>query len=378
MKITRNILVVGCLLLGVYLFWSHSGRSAPEASVNLKLAEIQSIGERSDRGNVVGFQTYMMLDDYMSRKNFYRKIDGFLKEADENGFIHAKTVVLFPEYIGTWLLLAGEKQSLITKSTMEKAMVTMTLSNLFSFVKNLILSPEVDDRVIYSLMRMKSETMAEIYHDVFSSLAKKYQVTIIAGSIVLSEPKIIDNKIKISDGRLYNVSVVYKPDGTPFENVVRKVYPINTELPFTAKGVAEDISVFDLPIGKTGVLICADSWYPTSYDVLEKQNVEFIAVPSFLPPEFGFKTIWRGYNFGAKAEGDEDLNDIGNMTCRDAWLKYSLAGRIKTAGAKNGFNVFLRGDFLDMGSDGASIIVKDGNTVTGKLINGSSMINLWL
>ena len=56
------------------------------------------------------------------------------------------------------------------------------------------------------------------------------------------------------DSSLYNISVVYRPDGTPEEKIARKAFPVADELPFTCTENAGNIPVY-IPAGKMAVLI---------------------------------------------------------------------------------------------------------------------------
>jgi hypothetical protein len=255
-------------------------------------------------------------------------------------------------------------------------MRTLVLGSPIAFAKGLMLAKS-KDRVTDGLFRINAVQMAEIYQDVFSKLARKHAVTIVAGSILLPEPKVSDGKLRIGDGLLYNVCAVYSPDGTAHENLVRKTSPIETELPFTARAVATELPVFDTPAGKLGVLICADSWYPAPYETLEVKGADFVVVPSYLSPSGVWEQPWRGYD-GALAPDDVDAQDSHTITEGEAWLKYALAGRLPRTGIKHGINVFLRGDLWDLGSDGHTILVKGRAVMQAKHITGAAMVNLWL
>ena len=93
------------------------------------------------------------------------------------------------------------------------------------------------DLVKYSLFRMKAREMAAVYQATFAALARDFGVTIVAGSILLPAPRISNGALEIGKGRLYNVTAVYGPDGRAHDQLTHKVYPISSELPFTAKSV---------------------------------------------------------------------------------------------------------------------------------------------
>jgi len=351
-----------------------------EASAYLHLQEIAEYGTDAHRGNLLGIQPFMVPLDYASEERFYAKIDGILDVAFRRGWFNEKTIVVLPEYIGTWLVAAREKPRVYQAESINNAMQTLVLSNLLSFVLALVkVLPfaKAKDVVKYSLFRMKAARMAEIYHRVFSGLAKKHAVTIVAGSIVLPSPEVSNGKLAIGDGELYNVSVVYRPDGSAYENVVRKVFPTEAELPFTAQASAIELPVFDTLAGRLGVLICADSWYPSTYEAMKAKKADLVAVPSYLGPDGIWETVWRGYD-GAPAPDDVDVRDVKRIAEGEAWLKYALAGRMAGAGIAHGINVFLRGDLWDLGSDGHTIVVKGRTVIEAKHVAGAAIINSWL
>lgn len=347
-----------------------------EALAHLHLQDIATYGTNAQRGSLLGVQPFMVPADYASEEAFYTKVDGYLDVAFRQGWLNEKTIVVFPEYVGTWLVTAGEKPRVHQATTIASAMQALVLSHPLSFLKTLR-SARAKDRVKYSLFRMKAARMAEIYHRVFSGLAKKYTVTVVAGSIVLPSPEIRVGRLAIGDGSLYNVSVVYKSDGSAYPDLVRKVFPIGVELPFIAPAPAAELPVFDTPAGRLGVLVCADSWYPSTYEAIKAKNADLVAVPSYLSPDGIWETRWRGYD-GALAPDDVDARDVGQLTEGQAWLKYALAGRLAAGGAGHGINVFLRGDLWDLGSDGHTIVVRGETVIEARHVAGAAIVNSWL
>lgn len=341
-----------------------------------RLQQITEYGTDARRGNLLGIQPFMVPDDYVSGEAFYAKLSGYLDVASQRGWLNEGTIVVLPEYVGTWLVALGESQRVYRAAGIAQAMRALVLSNPFSFIRTLP-SAEADDAVKYTLFRMKAAPMAEVYHDTFSRLARKHAVTIVAGSIVLPSPGVSDGRLTICDGPLYNVSVVYQPGGSAHESVVRKAFPIEAEQPFTARASVAELPVFDTPAGRLGVLICADSWYPSSYESLKAKGVDFIAVPSYLSPSGVWGKPWRGYD-GAPAPGDVDVRDVNKLTEGEAWLKYALAGRAAQAGIEHGINVFLRGDLWDLGSDGHTVAVNGSAVMEANHVTGAAIVNLWL
>lgn len=377
-KYLRYLIIILSLIIISYNIWSSLDRQAPPIAVQETCStELEVFGADSGQGNLIAVEPKLSPIDFASEASFYSKIDGYLKEAEQAKLFTDRTVVVFPEYIGTWLVVADEKESVYTAPTLEEAMTTMIKSNIGNFLISYLSSPNVKNKIAHSLFVLKSEQMAAIYHRTFSRLANKYQISIVAGSILLPNPELKNNLLVTSSGDLYNVTLVYQPKGIAYPQIIKKVFLTPEEQPFTKAGKLKDIPIFPLPIGKTAVLICTDSWYPESYQHLDKEQAEIIIVPSYCSKENSWSELWKGYN-GAKTPNDVDTKDIGAITEEQAWLKYSLAERIKSTKARAGINVFLRGKFWEQGSDGFSIMIKDAKPIQGLRVRGTSIICLWL
>ena len=206
-------------------------------------------------------------------------------------------------------------------------MTTLILSNIVDFSINLIRSKE-EDKITAAIFRMKSLKMAKDYFDTFSKLSKDFNCFIAAGSIVLPKPQVIDGELIIDSSEpLYNASFIFGPDGKIIGKPILKAFPIDTELPFVQSQPVEQLPVFELPMGKTALMICADSWYPEPYTKAAKEKTEVILVPSYLTGENAMKNLWQGYN-GMEAPTGTELTDIQKITEWEAWNKYALPGKI--------------------------------------------------
>jgi len=335
-------------------------------------------GSDRGRGNLLGIEPYMTPQDYVSKESFYNKLNDYLLVAQREHWLNEKTIVVFPEYIGSWLVLAGESEKIFQAATLETAEQALALRHLLKFIANLFASRE-KGKAEAAFFRMKANQMADMYHEVFSRLAREYVVTIVAGSIVLPAPQISSRQLIPSDGPLYNLSLVYQPDGTPHQHLIHKAFPTNRELPFTKPGAANDIPAFDTPAGRLGVLICADSWYPQAHAALKAQGIEMLAVPSY--DVFGMQNwnrIWAGYN-GWPIPADVDVNDVSTIRESEAWNKYSLAGRIQSSGAAYGINVFLRGKLWDQDFGGwPATLVRHDDILEEAQTQKAAMLSLWL
>ncbi len=329
-------------------------------------------------GNLLGIQPWLQPSDYANSATLTARLDSYLAHAQKNGLLGDKTIAIFPEYTGTWLIAANEKRSVYSATTSAAAMQTLALSHLPQLAWWLAKAPAVAEKTEWALFTMKGAAAAQAYQRVFGELAQRYQTRIVAGSIVLPEPRLVDGQLTVRPGgTLYNVSALFGPDGHIVPPLVVKVFPIADELKFLSGGPVNELPVFATPAGKLAILICADAWYPATYARLKELGAELLAVPSYSTGNGVWANKWGGYNGGAMPAGVA-ASDVGSLTEAEAWLKYAMPGRAPAADIKYGLNVFLRGNLWDLGSDGTTIHVSPAGGGRGEIVAGAVLTNLWL
>ena len=114
-------------------------------------------------------------------------------------------------------------------------------------------------------MRRLSE-YTDKYVELVAGLAKKFGLTIIAGSHPVRK-----------DDRLLNISHICLPNGSIVEQPKLHITP-NERKWWGIKG-GNDLQVIDTPAGKIGVLICYDIEFPEAAHYLAEQGAEIIFVP---------------------------------------------------------------------------------------------------
>lgn len=102
----------------------------------------------------------------------------------------------------------------------------------------------------------------------FQAAAVKHHVWLIPGSMFITDP---------DDGRIYNTSVVINPQG----EIIRrysKMFPFRPYESGIAAGT--EFCVFDVPeVGRFGLSICYDMWFPETTRQLTSQGVEVLLHP---------------------------------------------------------------------------------------------------
>jgi predicted amidohydrolase len=334
------------------------------------------LGRDTGRGNLLGVQPWVTPGNYASESTLTAKLTTYLEAARQRGWLNARTIVVFPEYLGTWLAVTGAGRTALGARTLTGAMGTLALRYPVKVAEALLKSRE-QDRFAAGLFRARATAMATSYQAVFSGLARAYGITIVAGSTVLPSPRVEDGRVVAGDGPLYGVTAVFDPDGRAYPDLARKAHPIGPELPFLTPAAVGELPTFETPAGRLGVLICADAWYPASYAHLNARGVDVLAVPSYIATRGLWNLPWRGYD-GAATPDDVDPGDVGTLTEAQAWRTYALTGRIARSGARAGINVFLAGSLWDLGGEGRSVMLLTGENPVEAEGNRSALLTLWL
>jgi len=375
------ITVVLAILLVSYALWT-SKRHVGHYLTDLRIQLVVNDGEPGERGNLLGIQPELFPSDYSSVKRLHRKLAAYLSQAREMGLLNEKTVVVLPEHVGTWLFAVDEKSQFYQATTIEEAMNWLSFSNPLLFLDALFHARGeswLDD----VHLRMKSRSMAQDYQSLFGGLAKEFGVTLVAGSIVLPNPRVEDGQLRIGTGALYNSSVVFGPDGLPKGQPQRQLFPNWYQRGYIRAGKKTPLNVVETPAGRLATLIGSDSWYPDNYTRLNESGADLIAVPAFVAGNGSWSQPWRDDKHQALAAhlqlGSQPLSE------GEAWRRLSLA---PISSAKVGISVFMRGQFWDQGSAGHSFASRGGQSIAEQAVSaapkgakpghGARLINLWL
>ncbi|WP_122316540.1 carbon-nitrogen hydrolase family protein [Pseudomonas cichorii] len=338
-------------------------------------------GQPAERGNLLGIEPELFPTDYQNPQRLHRKLAAYLQHAREQGLINARTIVVLPEHVGTWLFVTGEKNQLFQASVRDQAMSWLPWSNPLTFIKAFVQATG-ENRLEDAYLRMKASSMAQDYQTLFGGLAREFGVTLVAGSIVLPEPYVEAGQLRIGSGALYNSSLVFGSDGLPLGQPQRQLYagPYQHDYVQSAGNKAA-LNVIDTPAGRLAVLIGSDSWYPANYARLNDNGAELIAVPAFVAGRSSWDSPWRGY--WGKTEAASSELKAGSVSEGEAWRQLTLTGRAPQSNARAGISVFMHGQFWNQGSSGQSFASHNGQIIGespggGRAMNGARLINLWL
>lgn len=113
------------------------------------------------------------------------------------------------------------------------------------------------------------------YIDLFTSLAKDQGFYIVAGS-----------HLKETDGKFYNTSHVFTPDGEVWEQRKCHLFPVETS--WTTPG--DELAVFETEKVKFSILTCYDLEFPEAARLATLKGADLLLSPSATLDEHGF---WR-------------------------------------------------------------------------------------
>ncbi|QVM92984.1 carbon-nitrogen hydrolase family protein [Pseudomonas entomophila] len=362
-------LVVIATLFG-YGFWT-SQRPEGHYLSDLRIELALDQGVPGGQGNLLGVEPLLYPGDYQNLERLHRKLSAYLDQARGRGLVNARTVVVLPEHIGTWLWARGEKNELYQVTHRREAWQWLELSNPLRYGLAL-LSASGNDRRSDAHLRMKAAQMANDYQQLFGGLAREFGVTLVAGSIVLPAPYVENGRLHTGDGPLFNTSVVFGSDGGVLGQPQHQQYPDSETRRYIHNGRQHPLHVLQTPAGRLGVLVGSDSWYPANHRQLAEQSVQLIANPVFLSGQQQWQAPWRG-NRHQPAAAQLPLRR-GQVSEQAAWQQLTQA-------ASNGvtsMSVFLRGQFWELSGDGQGFASQAGVLWAGSASHGARLLNLWL
>lgn len=362
-------LVVITMLCG-YGLWTEQ-RPAGHYLSDLRVELTLNQGIPANQGNLLGIEPELFPGDYQSLQRLHLKLAAYLQHAREQGLISRKTVVILPEHIGTWLWALGEKSEMYQVTHLDQARQWLELSNPLRYGLAM-LGATGDDRRADAHLRMKAAQMASDYQQLFGGLAREFDITLVAGSIVLPEPYVDGGTLRVGSGALYNSSLVFANDGSILGQPVRQKHPDNGVRRFIHAG-AHPLQVLETPAGRLGVLVGSDSWYPDNYRQLEQHAVQVIANPAFIGVKHGWRAPWRGNRHQPLAT--QLPLKPGEVSEGEAWQRLILANKDREQAS---MSVFLQGRFWEVSADGEGFASRNGQNFSVSAKPGARLLNLWL
>ncbi|TGL51671.1 hydrolase, carbon-nitrogen family protein [Leptospira kemamanensis] len=284
---------------------------------------IQTNGADRKYGNLVGIQLVLKPEDYVKEEWWKERIEETLIKGKSSGIFDRKTIVIFPEHIGSGLIFLNEKSRFLNSDSLAEALKT-----------------KGENFKLTDLILAKSELMAEVYVRTFSSLAKDFNVPILGGTIVLPNPKIVKGNLVLdSKGPLYNVAIPFSADGKLMEPLVKKTILSEEEQKVYSPGETNQDRIWIVPGWKVAILIGQDVFESYLYSRLTGKPIDGIISPASVYPDMK----WSGL----------DLTDV------NVWKREGMAKYIKSTRAQDLVQVFLSGHLFENHWNGKTFNLRD-------------------
>lgn len=252
------LILLSLAALLVYLDWTGDRRSGPLLS-DLRTRPIESQGQPGAAGNLLGIEVRLQPADYQSRERLRLKFATYLDQARDAGLLGPRSIVVLPEHVGTGLFALGEKPEVQQARTLRDAMQWMALSNPLDYLRALFDNNGSEARRTEAVLRIKARQMAEDYQYIFADLARTYGVTLVAGSIVLPEPRLEAGRLKTGTGPLHQVSLVFSPEGAAMQPLHFKMTLSRYEGRYSEAPASPQGASLQTPAGRLAVLLGCDA-----------------------------------------------------------------------------------------------------------------------
>ncbi len=231
MKVLIRSIILLIIIFCIYSVWVLIG--VPKRTMRLTTTTISTnanitIGTNLGKGNILGIQPFLTAINYANIPTFKESIRAYLVEAKNNNLLNSKTVVLLPEHIGSFLFAYEEKESVYQKPTLEEAMKAIIFANIFKFGITYLSAPAETNKAKYGALAFKAAQTAKIYWEVFGELAKEFNVTIAAGSIILPDASHSPTgTINIKNGSLFITAAIFNIDGKINDELDKTLFPVD-------------------------------------------------------------------------------------------------------------------------------------------------------
>ena len=209
--------------LTAFLLWAGQRPSAHYLS-DLRSAITSAEPPAQLGANLLLLRPQLFALDYQSPEHLRLKLAAALTHARSAGLLRPDTLVVLPEHIGTWLIARDEKVEFYRARSRKEVRDWLLLGNPWLAVRVLLLNLDAQ-RLDEALLRMKAEGMAEDYQQLFAGLAREYRITLLAGSILLPEPRMENGRLRSGRGPLRNLSLVFAPDGSLLGEPYSEAWP---------------------------------------------------------------------------------------------------------------------------------------------------------
>ncbi len=309
-------------------------------------------------------QMHISVADYASADVFVQRMSSLFERLDalrirdrRGGYKHPALAV-FPEDIGTFLFMSPYYRLVRSARTIEDALRRIALVRL---PKVFWLRARHRTTVLRSLVMMTARRSYELYHRTFSCLARRYQVAVVAGSLLVPDNRYgATGTFRLTRSRagVYNLSVTFDARGEVLHTTRKvNVLPGFEDMLGVDPGPVEEQRPFEVQGTRVGNILCVDGWTAGSDggevpvgERLVRAGAEILVQPSATTLPWAAPDSLR--------DTIPDAVHPGVPTHGEACFTQSLLALMKAhPSVLFGVNPMLNGTFLDRRFEGRSTII---------------------
>ena len=212
-------------------------------------------------------QVFVTADDYASQRRFEAmlarvgaRLDAARARDPRGGFLHP-CLAVFPEMIGTFLPLLDRAGAVRRAATTDGALARVAVRSLPALLAAMVRHGTASPKVAFLLA--SAPEVWRFYRGAFGRFARAHRCWVVAGSALLPRNLHGDlaDRFEPADGRVYNTSYAFSPDGAQV-GCVRKVNLVPTleDVLGLSAGRADELTAVATPFGKVGTLVCYDGF----------------------------------------------------------------------------------------------------------------------
>lgn len=292
----------------------------------------------ANRVRIVAVQAELHPERYRSPEAFVDRTEALVAAAVEGA--PGPTLVAFPELYAMPLLFTAAGVGGELSRSLPVALATLARRRGWRWLAMALRHPR--SGVLAAPYRDLGVAAHRLWVDTFSDLARRYRVTLVAGSALL--PTVGFEAARgwhAVDDRVHNVALLFGPNGALLARSRKVHLTAGLERRIgLRRGSPLELPVVATPVGRVAIAVCLDGWYHPLLEQLDGQGAQVLVQPSANPASWSRR--WPA---------DPRLSE------GEAWLQRGLAlGLQRRAHLRYAINPMLVGGIAPLAFEGVSTL----------------------
>ena len=267
-------------------------------------------------------------------------------------------LAVWPEYVATFLVLAGRAAEVDGCTTVDGALRRVVARHPARLVA--VMARHRTLRLTPAVLTMFAPAAWDHYRETFAGIARDFDLWVVAGSGLFPRNRLGDgaDRLEAAGAAVFNTSATFDPTGR-VAGVTRKmnVVPTQEDVLGLSAAPAAELGVIDTPVGRLGTLVCYDGFrephtgrepgFVRGAPLLDALGAEIVAQPS--------ANAWSW-------DGPWAFNEPGEAQRRsEQWFAEGMAAELPgLRSVRYVVNPQLVGDVLDAHFEAPSLVLGRG------------------